>query len=86
VTPDKKSLYKDFRIKISCFISLYHGFHPAVCSALDNAGLMRQSGQGGSTAHAAPNVFCPFQKHWLLTRRSAQFILSNGIKWNFKIF
>ena len=47
-----------------------------VLSTSDNlipfsAGLKRQVGQGGSTAHAAPTFLSPFQKHYLLTSRTA---------------
>jgi hypothetical protein len=35
----------------------------------------RQAGQGGRTAHAAPTVFCPFQKHIVVKLAG---LLSNG--------
>jgi hypothetical protein len=35
---------------------------------------VRQTGQGRNTAHPAPNVFSAFQKHYLVTRRTLQFL------------
>jgi hypothetical protein len=55
----------------------------------DNEGVRRQAGRGGwgrSTAHAAPTVFCPLQKHYRKTRRTAQVVFSSGAKWNVKFF
>jgi hypothetical protein len=34
----------------------------------DSAGVKRQAGQGESTAHTAPTVFCPFQKRGMLKK------------------
>ena len=48
----------------------------------DTAVVKTLAGQGESTAHAAPTVFCPFQKHYRKTRRTVQFLLSNGAKWS----
>jgi len=43
-----------------------------------SAGVKRQAGQEGNTAHAAPYVFSTFQKHYLLIRRAQQFLWSNS--------
>jgi hypothetical protein len=48
-----------------------------VLSSSDNliprsAGVKGQAAQGGSTAHATPASFCPFQRHYLITRRILQ--------------
>jgi hypothetical protein len=42
----------------------------------DSAGVKRQAGQGGSTAHAAPTVFCTFQELCRKTGRAVQIVLS----------
>ena len=49
-----------------------------------SAGVKRQAGQGGSTAHVAPTFL--FQKHCLITRRTSQFRLRNGTKCSVRNF
>jgi hypothetical protein len=44
-----------------------------------SAGVKRQAGQVGSTMHASPTFFSPFQRHCLITSRTLQFRLSNGM-------
>jgi hypothetical protein len=46
----------------------------------DSMDVKRQAVQGGSTAHAAPAVFFPFQKHSCKTSRNVHFLWSNGAK------
>jgi hypothetical protein len=54
---------------------------------LDNAVVKKQSGRGGGTTeHATPALFCPFQKQYRKNRKTVQFLLSNGTKWSVKSF
>jgi hypothetical protein len=67
--------------------SLLHG----VFSSSDNlipssAEMKRQAGQKGSTVHAAPTVFSPFQKHNLITQSTLQCRLSTVVNWSVKHF
>lgn len=53
---------------------------------LDSEGMKRHIVRGGTTAHAAPTVFCPFQTHYHKTRSmsTVQFLIINGAKWSVK--
>jgi hypothetical protein len=42
--------------------------------------MKRDADEGGSTAHAAPTVFSPFQKLRRISRRTLQLPLDNGTK------
>ena len=71
--------YKVIRFPVLVFSSSHNLISDSVME-------MRQAGQGESTAHAAATLFCPFQKHYLKTRRTLLFFEAMGRNEVSKIF